>query len=48
MKNDFRDALYTLKEKLKDVETRTIILDECIEEMNDIIESREVKDIMKF
>lgn len=34
-----RETLETLRDKLKDEETKTIILDECLEEMNDIIEN---------
>lgn len=35
----YRETLETLREKLKDKETKTIILDKCLEEIDDIIEN---------
>ncbi|MCR5146812.1 MAG: hypothetical protein K6B70_05665 [Clostridia bacterium] len=42
MLKNYKDTLETLSDKLKNEETRTIILDDCLEEMDDIIENLSV------
>lgn len=39
MVKKYRETLYTLRDKLKEDETKTLIIDECLEEMDDIIEN---------
>lgn len=39
MLKNYESTLYTLRDKLKEEETKTIIIDECLEEMDNIIEN---------
>lgn len=39
MLKNYKQTLETLSDKLKDEETKTIIVDECLEEMDNIIEN---------
>lgn len=39
MLKNYESTLYTLRDKLKEEETKTLIIDECLEEMDNIIEN---------
>lgn len=39
MLKNYKETLETLRDKLKEEETKTIIIDECLEEMDNIIEN---------